>query len=152
MGLSRLLNLPFCQIKRKFPDRFEEPAFCPLSLKFSFKPLSFTDSVEIYALSLVYQIWDTAGQESFRSITRNFYQGSDGVFLVFDITQRSSFEDIQNQWLREIRDHTSPSIVIYLIGNFSDMEEAREVPHEEALAFARDQQFSHYIETSAKTG
>ena len=79
------------------------------------------------------QIWDTAGQESFRSITRNFYQGSDGVFLVFDITQRSSFEDIQNQWLREIRDHTAPSIVIYLIGNFSDMEESREVPHEEAL-------------------
>ena len=98
------------------------------------------------------QIWDTAGQESFRSITRNFYQGSDGVFLVFDITQRTSFEDIQNQWLREIRDHTSPSIVIYLIGNFADMEENREVSFQEAFEFARDQQFSHYIETSAKTG
>jgi len=98
------------------------------------------------------QIWDTAGQESFRSITRNFYQGSDGVFLVFDITNRATYDDIKNQWLREIRDHTSPSIVIYLIGNFSDMEESREVSHEEALEFARAQQFSHYIETSAKTG
>ena len=98
------------------------------------------------------QIWDTAGQESFRSITRNFYNGSDGVFLVFDITNRQSFEDIRDSWLREIREYTSPSIVIYLIGNFSDMEDCREVPYEEAFTFARDQQFAHYIETSAKTG
>ena len=75
------------------------------------------------------QIWDTAGQESFRSITRNFYQGSNGVFLVFDITNRASYDDIKNQWLKEIRDHTNPSIVIYLVGNFSDMEENREVPY-----------------------
>ena len=98
------------------------------------------------------QIWDTAGQESFRSITRNFYQGSDGVFLVFDITSRASFDDIKNQWLREIRNYTAPSIIIYLIGNFSDCSDSREVPYEEALDFARNEQFSAYVETSAKTG
>lgn len=74
------------------------------------------------------------------------------MFLVFDITNRASFESIQNSWLKEIREYTPPSIVIYLIGNFADMDDQREVPHEEALQFARDQQFSHYIETSAKTG
>lgn len=71
---------------------------------------------------------------------------------MFDITNRATYDDIKNQWLGEIRQHTSPSIVIYLIGNFSDLDENREVPYQEALEFARAQQFSHYIETSAKTG
>lgn len=74
------------------------------------------------------------------------------MFLVFDITSRASFDDIRNQWLREIRNYTAPSIVIYLIGNFADMDDQREVSYEEALQFARDENFSHYIETSAKTG
>ena len=52
---------------------------------------------------------------------------------MFDITSRASFEDIKNQWLREIRDYTQASVVIYLIGNFADMDESREVPYEEAL-------------------
>jgi|Transcript_12034 Ras-related protein Rab-2A len=98
------------------------------------------------------QIWDTAGQESFRSITRSFYQGSHGVFLVFDITCKQSFEDIRTQWLREVHDHTSESTIIYLVGNFADMDNEREVSHNEALAFAREQGFGNYVETSAKTG
>ena len=51
-----------------------------------------------------------------------------------------------------MRDHTSESIIIYLVGNFADMQEEREVPYDEALAFARDEAFGHYLETSAKTG
>ena len=97
------------------------------------------------------QVWDTAGQETFRSITRNFYKGAEGVCLVFDITKRQTFSDIQNVWLREIRNHASPSVVIYLIGNFADLEDQREVSYQEAFEFAQNQQLSHYIETSAKT-
>ena len=48
-------------------------------------------------------LWDTAGQESFRSITRNFYQGSDGVFLVFDVTNMVTFQSIKETWLEEIK-------------------------------------------------
>ena len=136
-----------CILKRLTRQTFEEEHGVTIGVEFGNFGMIVKEQTYVKL-----QIWDTAGQESFRSITRNFYQGSDGVFLVFDITNRGSFEDIQNQWLREIRDHTSPSIVIYLIGNFSDMEEQREVPYEEALNFAKDQQFSHYIETSAKTG
>ena len=51
-----------------------------------------------------------------------------------------------------MRDHTSDSIIIYLVGNFADMHEEREVSYEEALSFAREQNFGHYLETSAKTG
>ena len=98
------------------------------------------------------QIWDTAGQESFRSITRSFYRDSRGVFLVFDITCRQSFDDIKTQWLKEVRDHTAANIIIYLVGNFADLEEERQVPYSEALEFAREQHFGHYLETSAKTG
>ena len=54
--------------------------------------------------------------------------------------------------MREVRDHTSESIIIYLVGNFADMQDEREVSYEEALNFAREENFGHYVETSAKTG
>ena len=136
-----------CILKRLTKQTFEEEHGVTIGVEFGNFGMIVREDTYVKL-----QIWDTAGQESFRSITRNFYNGSDGVFLVFDIINRQSFDDIKNSWLKEIREHTSPSIVIYLIGNFCDMEDSREVPYEEAFTFARDQQFSHYTETSAKTG
>ena len=78
--------------------------------------------------------------------------GSDGVFLVFDITRAESFQSIQEVWLEEIRERTNPNILMYLIANFADMEDEREVSSEQALDFASKQGFHHYLETSAKTG
>ena len=69
------------------------------------------------------QIWDTAGQESFRSITRIFYKGSHAVLLVFNITDKQSFADIRT-WQKEVNDHAEdPNIIQYLVGNFADMED-----------------------------
>lgn len=136
-----------CILKRLTKQTFEEQQGVTIGVEFGNFGMIVREQTYVKL-----QIWDTAGQESFRSITRNFYQGSNGVFLVFDITNRASFDDIRNQWLKEIRTHTNPGIVIYLIGNFSDMEEERDVTYQEAFEFARDNQFTHYIETSAKTG
>lgn len=72
------------------------------------------------------QIWDTAGQESFRSITRIFYKGSHAVVLVFDITTRASFNNVAD-WKREIESNAEENIVQYLVGNFADCEDEREV-------------------------
>ena len=97
------------------------------------------------------QIWDTAGQESFRSITRLFYNESDAVLVVFDITNRKSFEGVRD-WLVEIENHTKEDIIKYLIGNFADMEENRVVTREEALKLVKEKGFTNYLETSALTG
>jgi Ras-related protein Rab-2A len=94
------------------------------------------------------QLWDTAGQESFRSITRSYYRGAQGALLVFDITKRSSFAHLQS-WLEEVRRQGTDNMTVLVVGNKSDLAADREVTREEAEAFARANNL-RYIETSAK--
>ena len=95
------------------------------------------------------QIWDTAGQESFRSITRSYYRGAAGALLVYDITRRDTFQHL-SKWLEEAKQHAQPNMVILLIGNKSDLEHRRTVSTEEGQAFA-DANGLLFLETSAKT-
>ncbi|XP_059749930.1 ras-related protein Rab-2A-like [Balaenoptera ricei] len=95
------------------------------------------------------QIWDTAGQGSFRSITRSYYRGAAGALLVYDITRRDAFNHLTT-WLEDARQHSNSNMVIMLIGNKSDLESRREVKREEGEAFAREHGLI-FMETSAKT-
>jgi len=95
------------------------------------------------------QIWDTAGQESFRSITRSYYRGAAGALLVYDITRRETFNHL-TRWLEEARQNANQSMVIMLIGNKSDLEHRRAVTKEEGEAFAKEHGLI-FLETSAKT-
>ncbi|KRT82387.1 ADP ribosylation factor [Oryctes borbonicus] len=95
------------------------------------------------------QIWDTAGQEAFRSITRSYYRGAAGALLVYDITRRETFNHLTT-WLDDARQHSNSNMVIMLIGNKSDLESRREVKKEEGEAFAREHGLV-FMETSAKT-
>jgi len=95
------------------------------------------------------QIWDTAGQEAFRSITRSYYRGAAGALLVYDITRRETFNHLTT-WLEDARQHSNSNMVIMLIGNKSDLESRREVKKEEGEAFAREHGLI-FMETSAKT-
>lgn len=95
------------------------------------------------------QIWDTAGQESFRSITRSYYRGAAGALLVYDITRRDTFNHLSS-WLEDARQHSNSNMVIMLIGNKGDLEARREVKKEEGEAFAREHGLV-FMETSAKT-
>ncbi|KAI6650237.1 Ras-related protein Rab-2 [Oopsacas minuta] len=95
------------------------------------------------------QIWDTAGQESFRSITRSYYRGAAGALLVYDITRRETFEHLTT-WLEDARSYSSSHMTIMLIGNKSDLDTRREVQHSEGEEFAR-QHGLIFMETSAKT-
>ncbi|CAH8609827.1 unnamed protein product [Schistosoma mattheei] len=82
------------------------------------------------------QVWDTAGQESFRSITRSYYRGAAGALLVYDVTRRDTFNHLAS-WLQDARQHASPNMVITLVGNKCDLDARREVKQEEAETFAR---------------
>jgi len=95
------------------------------------------------------QIWDTAGQESFRSITRSYYRGAAGALLVYDITRRETFNHL-TRWLEEARQNANQSMVIMLIGNKSDLDHRRQVSKEEGEKFAAENNLI-FLETSAKT-
>ncbi|CAO3651334.1 unnamed protein product [Cunninghamella blakesleeana] len=95
------------------------------------------------------QIWDTAGQESFRSITRSYYRGAAGALLVYDITRRETFEHLST-WLQDVRDHANPNTVIMVIGNKSDLDAKRQVSREEGEQFAKENNL-FFLEASAKS-
>ena len=96
------------------------------------------------------QLWDTAGEESFRSITRSYYKNSTCAFIVYDITSRKTFENIVI-WLGECRDMCYKDVLIILVGNKCDLEGKRAVSVEEGQKFANDNQLL-FFETSAKNG
>ena len=96
------------------------------------------------------QIWDTAGQERFRAIAKAYFRSAIGVMLVFDLTDRKSFDDL-NGWLNDVHAHCDPNVVVTLIGNKSDLENSRKVSESEARAFADLHQLQ-YLETSALDG
>ena len=95
------------------------------------------------------QIWDTAGQETFRSIVNSYYNGAIGAIIVFDVTNRASYNHILS-WLREIRERGSKNVKIMLIGNKCDLESRRMVSTIEADDLSKRNDID-YIEASAMT-
>jgi small GTP-binding protein len=93
------------------------------------------------------QIWDTAGQERYRAIARAYYRGAAGAMLLYDLTSSVTFAAVR-RWLKELRD-VDPKITVILIGNKSDMSEARVISLDDAMNFARSENLL-FIETSAK--
>ena len=96
------------------------------------------------------QIWDTAGQETYRSITRTYYKSSTCAFIIYDITDRKSFSNITS-WLNECKEMCYKDILICLVGNKTDLEEKRAVQRVEGERFAEDNGLL-FFETSAKSG
>lgn len=114
-----------------------------------------TRSISIEEKPIKLQIWDTSGQESFRSITRSFYRRADAVILVFDLTARHTFDNCTH-WLEEIKQNSSSDVAIFLAGNQADListqSESIEITEAEALELVNKHQLCGYLETSAKTG
>lgn len=96
------------------------------------------------------QMWDTAGQERFRAVTNTYYRGSAGVIIVFDITDRTSFNNI-DKWISEAKDkvYSSIAVPIYVLGNKADLDAERSVTTAEAKDYCDRQRIS-YVEVSAK--
>jgi small GTP-binding protein len=99
------------------------------------------------------QIWDTAGQEQFRSITKLFYKNSQAALIVYDVTKRESFDHV-GDWLHEIEENRDQDdMLVYLVGNRVDIgEDHRQVTHEDALRCMKEKSLQNFYETSAKTG
>ena len=107
-------------------------------------------SVELEKGSVQLNIWDTAGQERFRALAPNYYRQAKGALVVYDITDRKSFDKVVS-WIKELKEQADKDIVIVVAGNKADMERERQINRAEALEFCRKLQIRHF-DTSAKTG
>ena len=107
-------------------------------------------NIEINGRIYRIQIWDTAGQENFRSIARAYYKNSICACIVYDITSRNSFNSVQS-WIDDCTKQTPRNILLLLIGNKNDLNDKREVQYEEGEEFAKKKNMI-FLETSAKTG
>ena len=96
------------------------------------------------------QIWDTCGQEKYRSLIKNFYRNTSMALMVYSIDDKDSFKDI-DLWIKELKICSNPDSQMILIGNKSDLEN-RQVTTEMGKKFAENYDFADFIETSAKTG
>lgn len=129
----------------RFSDNIFHDTFLPtIGVDFKIK------SVNVYDKSIKLNIWDTAGQDRFKTITQAYYKGAHGIVVVFDITERNSFEHVQN-WFQEIKKNAGETVVKILVGNKVDLQESRAVQKSEGEALARSLGVL-YVETSAKTG
>lgn len=100
--------------------------------------------------SIRIQLWDTAGQEAFRAITRSYYKNSACAIIVYDITNKKSFENVKS-WLNECKEMCSKDILLVIIGNKSDLNNKRTVSIDEGKNFAEENNVS-FFETSALNG
>ncbi|KAK1321422.1 Ras-related protein RIC2 [Acorus calamus] len=106
-----------------------------------------TRSLNVDGKVIKAQIWDTAGQERYRAITSAYYRGAVGALLVYDVTRHATFENCE-RWLKELRDHTDPNMVVMLIGNKSDLRHLVAVSTEDGKSFAEHESL-YFMETSA---
>ena len=106
-----------------------------------------TKNIEIEGKKIKLQIWDTAGEERYKSITSSYYKGTKGAFIVYDITRKITFDYI-DKWIENLKNNGDENIMIYLIGNKSDLNDMREVHKEEAMSKAHNFNIA-FMETSA---
>ena len=88
--------------------------------------------------SIKFDIWDTAGQEKFKSLAKIFYKDAKVIILVYDITNKSSFESLKNFWYKEIMDNTISDVILAIVGNKSDLYENEQVTDDEGKAYAKE--------------
>ncbi|XP_031492487.1 ras-related protein RABA5d-like [Nymphaea colorata] len=106
-----------------------------------------TQSMEIEGREVKAQIWDTAGQERFRAVTSAYYRGAVGALIVYDMTRRATFENV-DRWLEELRTHSDTTVARILVGNKCDLESLRDVSVEEGKELAENEGL-FFMETSA---
>ena len=114
-----------------------------------FEFLTFNMKVNDKVIKL--QIWDTCGQEIYKSLISNFYRNSSLAVLVYAIDNKESFTHVEN-WLNDLKSQANEDVRIFLVGNKSDLEDDRKVTKEEGEKYKLDQHLDLFMETSAKTG
>ena len=125
-------------------DEFDPESKATVGVEFGTKNFKIENNI------VKVQIWDTAGQERYRSITNAYYKGAKGSLLIYDITNKKSFENLE-KWISDIKTNGDDNISIILVGNKSDLENKRVISMEEGKNKAKLYKFA-FMETSALNG
>ena len=125
-------------------SEFQEDQISTTGASFSSKTFSFEETGK----NLSFEIWDTAGQEKYRSLSKMFYKDAGVAILVYDITSKESFEQIKNYWVIQLREYGPKNIIIAVAGNKSDLDN-EQVDEESVRNYAKENNFL-YKRTSAK--
>jgi len=134
-----------CLLSYFVDSLFKDNYTCTVGVDFKVKTVVLTNNLKVDL-----QIWDTSGEERFRTITKQYYRDAAGIVLVFDVTNEKSFNDL-TQWVDEIYSTGKRNVSIVLIGNKADLVSERVVSYERANQFASRKNIEYY-EASAKTG
>ncbi len=135
-----------CFLLRYCDKSFQEAHLSTIGLDYRLKSMTLQNDKNIKL-----QIWDTAGQDRFRAITKNYYKGANGIILIYDVTNKQSYENVKN-WLTQIKEEANPNVIIYLAGNKIDVEEEQRVITTEDGQKIADEYKLPFKETSAKNG
>ena len=135
-----------CFLLRYCDKTFQEAHLSTIGLDYRLKTMTLKNGKNIKL-----QIWDTAGQDRFRAITKNYYKGANGIILIYDVTNVQSYENVKN-WISQIRDEANPNVVIYLAGNKVDVSEQDKLVKTEDGQKIADEFKLPFYETSAKNG
>lgn len=131
-------------LKRITDNEFKETY--ELTIGVEFGSILFKTDTKVLKL----QIWDTAGQENFKSITKIFYRGTHWVFLSYDISRENTFANAL-KWLNEVRQNSGSDVIVFLVGTQADKEDSRAVTEEQAREFVEKHNLDYFIETSSKS-
>ena len=134
-----------CFLMRYTDNTFQETHMSTIGLDYRLKTMKLSSGKNVKV-----QIWDTAGQDRFRAITKNYFKGAHGIILIYDVTDEQSFDNVSN-WINQIKEEASDNVIIFLVGNKIDDVENRKIQTESGKNLAENFQLQFY-ETSAKTG
>ena len=134
-----------CLTTKAVKNEFEDYYQATVGFEFMTFNLKLNDKI------IKFQIWDTCGQEIYKSLISNFYRNSSLAVLVYSIDNRESFIHIEN-WLNDLKSQANEDVRIFLVGNKADLEEERKVTKEEGEKYKLDYNLDLFMETSAKTG
>ena len=131
-----------CLLLRFADDTYTQSYISTIGVDFKIKTIQLDDK------TVKLQIWDTAGQERFRTITSSYYRGAHGIIIVYDVTDRESFNNVKH-WIEEINKYAADGVKKLLVGNKSDLQSKKVVSFDEARELA-DSLGIGFMETSAK--
>lgn len=135
-------------------DQFTGTNISTIGIDFSIKVITVDNE------TVKLQIWDTAGQERFRTITNSYYRGAEGIILMFDLTDKSSFDNL-NRWMKDIQNYSRSNISVVLVGNKNDectnkytdgSKQTTQISSEAINEFMKKYNIVSFFETSTKDG
>ena len=133
-----------CVLSRFIDHQFQPVYDLTIGVDYGARVITTTDQIPIRL-----QVWDTAGQETFRSITRSYYRGASVIILMYDVTRRETLIRLV-RWLKDLAGSVHLSCVLVLVGNKVDLQHRRQISTDEGRHFAQQHGLSLFVETSAK--